>query len=292
MTKTIDTLVEDIYDLFKNQPYFEDKSEIFLNSFGDNLMGGMYNRFFKKRDNTPKLRMSSIGKQDRQLWYDHHPDGSKEDFLSSTLIKFSYGDMIEEMVLLYAKLAGHTVEREQEEISVEGVKGHIDVMIDGVVVDIKSASTYSFQKFATGDLLKEGNDPFGYQGQLAGYVEALTPGKGGAFLAVDKTLGKLTLLQVPAETLQKYAVRDRINYLKEMVVQDVVPDKCYSPVPDGKSGNEKLAVGCSYCAHKFRCWPEVKTYYYSTGPRYLTTVKREPKVEQANSSPFKEMDSK
>jgi hypothetical protein len=40
----------------------------------------------------------------------------------------------------------------------------------------------------------------------------------------------------------------------------------------------KLDTGCSYCPHKFNCWPDLKTYYYSTGPRYLTKVVREPRV--------------
>lgn len=279
MNKTIDTLVDDIYALFDGEHNPHDPA--LHEEFGKNLQDVMHERFNTTRDNKGRLRMSNIGRPDRQLWMDIHSEGPKEEFQPQTLIKFAYGDMIEQQMLLYIKLAGHTVEHEQGEIEVDGIKGHIDCLIDGVVVDIKSASSFSWQKFDSGALLEPGNDPFGYVAQLAGYVEALTPGKDGAFLAVDKTLGKITLLRVPAEVLAQYRVRDRIEHIKQVVAdEDTVPDHCYQPVPDGKSGNMKLAVGCSYCSHKFACWPDLKTYIYSTGPRYLTKVVREPKVQQ------------
>lgn len=273
--KSIDTLVEDIYGLFNGDVKFD--PELF-EKFGGNVRDLMDSRFHTKRDGAPYLRMSNIGRPDRQLWYDMNPQGAKEEFTPSTLIKFAYGDLIEQMILLYAKMAGHTVEHEQGEVEVDGIKGHIDAVIDGVVVDVKSASSFSWQKFDSGALLEEGNDPFGYVAQLAGYVEAITPGREGAFLAVDKTLGKLTLLRVPPDTLKNFYVRNRIEHIKEVVVQPEPPERCYDEVPDGKSGNMKLPTGCSYCPHKFYCWPEIKTYYYSTGPRYLTKVVREPKV--------------
>lgn len=275
--KQLDTLVEDIYGLFAGDLAFD--KELF-EKFGGNVRDLMDERFHTKRDGDPHLRMSNIGRKDRQLWYDMNWKGEKEKFIPSTLIKFSYGDLIEQMILLFAKMAGHDVSREQEEIEVDGIKGHIDAMVDGVVVDVKSASSFSWQKFDSGALLEPGNDPFGYVAQLAGYVEALTPGKDGAFLAVDKTLGKLTLLRVPAEVLARYNVRERIAYVKEMVESEVLPEKCYPDVPDGKSGNMKLGTGCSYCSHKFHCWENLKTYYYSTGPRYLTKVVREPRVSE------------
>lgn len=276
MTKSIDTLVEDIYGLFGTDQRFDLN---LFSTFGDNLRDLMDQRFHQKYDGAPYLRMSNIGRADRQLWYDINGDPAQREKLTpSTLVKFAYGDLIEQMVLLYAKMAGHSVEREQEEVVVEGIKGHIDAVIDGVVVDVKSASTYSWQKFDNKLLLEPGNDPFGYVAQLAGYVEAVSPGADGAFLAVDKTLGKLTLLRVPAEILQQYKVRERIHHIKEVVANPEVPPRCHSDVPDGKSGNMKLATPCSYCAHKFVCWPGVKTYYYSNGPRYFTKIVKEPRV--------------
>jgi hypothetical protein len=274
----LETLVEDIYSLFGTDKKFN--LELF-EEFGGNLRDLMDFRFHQKRTDDPYLRMSNIGKPDRQLWYSMNYQGPDiEPLTSPTLIKFAYGDVIEQMILLFAKMAGHEVSHEQQEVEIDGIKGHIDAIIDGCVVDVKSASTFSFKKFETGALLEPGNDPFGYVAQLAGYVEALTPGRDGAFLAVDKTLGKIALLRVPASVLKQYKVRSRIKYAKEMVQQDKVPERCYDDVPEGKSGNRKLDTGCSYCPYKFHCWPEVRAYYYSSGPKYLTKVVREPRVDE------------
>ena len=47
-------------------------------------------------------------------------------------------------------------------ITVNGVDGHIDCVIDGELVDIKSALlTYGLKKFKDGSVAK-GQDPFGY----------------------------------------------------------------------------------------------------------------------------------
>lgn len=276
MEKSLDTLVEDIYSLFGT----DEKFDLGLfEGFGNNVRDLMDQRFHQKYEGGPYLRMSNIGRADRQLWYDINGDpANKEKLLPATLVKFAYGDLVEQMILLYAKMAGHKVEREQEEVVVDGIKGHIDAVIDNVVVDVKSASTYSWQKFDNKLLLEPGNDPFGYLAQLAGYVEAISPGADGAFLAVDKTLGKITLLRVPAAILQRYKVRERIQHIKEVVASPEMPPRCHNDVPEGKSGNMKLGTQCSYCAHKFSCWPNLKTYFYSNGPRYLTKVVKEPRV--------------
>jgi hypothetical protein len=77
--------------------------------------------------------------------------------------------------------------------------------------------------------------------------------------------------------LISYDMGERINQIKNMAERSTPPDVCYETVPDGKSGNQKLAVGCSYCVYKKQCWPSVRGFLYSTGPRYLTEVIHEPK---------------
>ena len=276
MTKQIDTLVSDIYEMFTEDHYPHDAT--LFTHFGQNVEELFHARFNSVRS-APHLRMSNIGRPDRQLWYDINSTAPKEALPPPTFIKFAYGDMIEQMILLYAKMSGHVVEQEQAEVEVEGVKGHIDAVIDGVLVDVKSASSFSFQKFLTGALFLPGNDPFGYVAQLCGYIEA-TGVKRGGFLAVDKTLGKICFCEIPQEIIKKFKVRERILRIKEVVASSSIPPRCYSDVPDGKSGNMKLDTGCSYCGHKEVCWPELKTYYYSTGPRYFTKVIREPRVSE------------
>ena len=273
MAKTIDTLIEDIYALFGT----DDKFDLDLfHKFGGALTDVMSLRFNEERKGGT-LRLSNIGKPDRQLWYEVNDPKGGETLPPQAHIKFMYGDMQEHLCILLAKLAGHDVQFEQETVEINGVKGHIDCTIDGCLVDVKSASRFAFSKFKEGTLLEPGNDAFGYIGQLAGYVHAKTPGKDGYFLAVNKDLGHLALLKVPAAKLAEYNVEARIEYDKEMV-QGPMPPKCYNDVEDGKSGNRKLDTGCSYCKRKFDCWDNLKTYYYSSGPRYLTRVVKEPKV--------------
>lgn len=285
--KTIDTLVEDIYALFG-----EEKITVapeYLTKFSTELTELVASRFLRDDRGPAVLRLSNIGKPDRQLWYDMNWKEELEGFSAPTLIKFMYGDILEHMMLLFARQAGHTVDFEQAEVEVEGVTGHPDAVIDGVVVDVKSASSYSFEKFRSGALLDPGNDPFGYLGQLAGYVEAINPDADGAFLAVDKTLGKVCLLRVPNEVLRQYMVRDRIAHIKQTIAEDVPPPRCYEAKPDGKSGNFVLATGCSYCKHKEHCWADandgqgLRTFAYSNGPKFFTHVAREPRVAEGGT---------
>ena len=74
-----------------------------------------------------------------------------------------------------------------------------------------------------------------------------------------------------------------IEQRKDVVSCDTPPDRGFSPVPDGKSGNMKLPFNCSYCDGVDLCWPEKRTFLYSDGPRYLTTVKRLPKVTEVTN---------
>lgn len=271
----IETLIDDIYSLFNGEKNIPFDNALF-DRFGGNLTEIMTDRFNEERKGGT-IRISNIGKPDRQLWFEVNDPAGGEKLSPQAYIKFMYGDMQEQLCILLAKLAGHEVEYEQAEIEINGIKGHLDCTIDGYVVDVKSTSRFAFQKFKDGSLLLPGNDAFGYVGQLAGYVHAKTPGKGGYILAINKDLGHLTLLFVPPELLAQYQVEERIEHNKQMV-NGPMPDKCYEDVEDGKSGNRKLDIGCSYCARKFKCWPDLKIYYYSNGPRYLTKVVKEPKV--------------
>lgn len=228
------------------------------------------------------LRMSNIGKGARQLWYDKRY-GREENLPPATIFKFIYGDLIESLLLFLARVSGHDVKDRQAEVVVDGIKGHIDAEIDGVTVDVKSASTHSYRKFADGSLID--NDPFGYIEQLAGYCEARdTP---GAFLAADKQNGHITYLEISREELKSAVnVPERIAYIKAAVESDELPERCYDDEEEGQSGNRALGINCSYCPHAKRCWSNsnnglgLRTFLYANGPKFLTKVVREPKVRE------------
>jgi len=234
-----------------------------------------------KRERDSYLRMSNLGKPDRQLYYEINGGVDKELLSADTRLKFLWGDIVEALLVYLVKESGHEVTDEQAELEIEGVLGHMDLSIDGVPTDIKSASDYGFKKFKEGTLADEGNDPFGYMAQISSYAHAKGTTK-AAFLALNKNNSKLALM--PVDEMDMINVPDRIKHMKEVVAQPEPPERCFEPVADGKSGNMKLNIQCSYCSFKDGCWSDVndgvglRLFLYGNGPRWLTTVEREPDV--------------
>jgi hypothetical protein len=239
-----------------------------------------------REERTPGLRMSSIGNPCiRKLWLEYHYPERIEQLSPDTRLKFLYGDLTEEFLLFLAELAGHTVEGRQDTQEISGVYGHRDAVIDGVVVDVKSASTYSFNKFA-GHLTRD-TDAFGYITQLQSYLHAgqlddkVKDKSRGAFLVCDKTLGHITLDIHPYEP---FDWEKEYEYRKSVVYGPDLPVRSFQPVPEGKSGNEKLPINCSYCSVKHLCHDNLRTFLYYSGPVYLTKVVREPNVPEVISN--------
>lgn len=278
MTKTLDTLVDDVYSLFDPKIKHEVNDQ-YIEEFGENIKTILRESLLGRDEtNADVLRFSALGKPDRQLWYDAQGTDA-EELLAKTRFKFLYGHVIEQLVLFLIKEAGHTVEAEQMEIEVDGVKGHIDAIIDGVLVDVKSASPYGYKKFENNTIHED--DPFGYIVQISGYSNVVTPDKGPAFIAFDKVHGDLCVTPISVSITEAHPPGPRIEHLKKVIASKEPPERCYKDIPDGKSGNMKLDTGCSYCKYKKACWPGLRTFLYSTGPRYLTKVVREPDVFEA-----------
>lgn len=277
-------LPEDIYRLF-DETITHEPSEANLESFATNLKDLLRTRLAARPKVQRPIRFSSLGKPDRQVWFDAHPvDGGKEVLRGSTYVKFLYGDVIEQVLLFLAKESGHEVTSEQMGVELDGITGSIDAIIDGTVVDVKSASPFGYAKFRDNKLLE--NDPFGYVYQLAGYSSLLRPNQSAAWLAMDKVAGEICITPLDSSAIKYHLPAPRIAHLKSVVAHDEPPALCYQPEPDGKSGNMKLPTPCSYCSHKFRCHPGVRTFLYSNGPRYLTTVAKLPDVFEVTGVPI------
>lgn len=281
-TKDISTLVEDIYAVVEKKGGWDTTiSDFFKESVGSS----MDRRFRNEDDSKPNsLRMSNIGSPcKRKLWYYINNPEEKSKLQPNTLLKFAYGDILESLILSLAKAAGHKVEGEQDEVVVNGIVGHRDAVIDGVTIDVKSASSMSFETFKKNGL--RSNDKFGYIMQLTGYVKAgqndplVTDKKGGAFLVVDKQHGHLCLDYYDL-TPELYLFDKRVNEVKVFTSLPMTPARDIKPVPDGKSGNMKLNTTCSYCDYRWKCWPGLRGFAYSNGPTYLTKVVRVPAVPE------------
>lgn len=274
--KTIETLVDDIKEVLDNGKEVPDE---LADAFGKGMAELVKRRFSPRGARPGTLRMSNMGKPDRQLWYEVNKPEAAEKLLPATIMKFFIGDIIEEAVLFLAKLSGHDVQGEQDTMKLGGIVGHRDAVIDGVTVDVKSASPYSFEKFKKG--LKASEDPFGYTMQIQSYVLAgeddpvVADKSRGAFLVNQKVSGDLHLDIHPKTMIP---ILDIYEHKKKVVTLPEVPDRCFEPEPQGKSGNLKLGINCSYCPFKKECWPGLRTFLYANGPVFLTHVEREPDV--------------
>ena len=279
------SLVDDIYKAVSTKQA-ADTVDLYdeIDRFGENCKRLMVNLFTEKRDGRT-LRMSNIGRDDRYLWNVVNNPGVSEELTPNTYVKFMYGHLIEELLLFLTRVAGHEVTDEQKKCTVSGITGSMDCKIDGVVTDVKSVSTFGFKKFKDGSLAFD--DPFGYVAQIKGYGHSEGGDSRFGWLAMDKQNGHLTYLMYDAEDTQApvyekigYDIEEHIARIKEVVEQKEPPEHCHEPVADGKSGNMKLAVGCSYCPYKKVCWPDVRGFAYANGPRYLVEVVNEPQVQE------------
>ena len=281
---TLSTVVSDIYQelemLSEGKPLPLTESDI------DKTMVGIKAALMdwatpRKRNTDFTVRMSNVGKPSRQLWYEKRDPEGRGGIDGATQIKFLYGHLLEEVVLMLVRMAGHKVTDEQKEVVVNGITGHMDCKINGEVVDVKTASRFAFNKFRDGRLAQD--DPFGYLGQLAGYEKAEGTENGG-FLVLNKESGELCMY-LP-DDLDKPNIDTRISELLPALELDTPPALCYDPIPDGKKGNMKLAKGCSWCKYKYKCHSDsndgtgLRTFKYSNGLAYLTEVVAEPKVEE------------
>jgi hypothetical protein len=281
---TLSTVVSDIY---KELEGLSDGTALPLTEADiDKTMVGMKAALMdwatpRKRNTDFTVRMSNVGKPPRQLWYEKRDPQGRGGIDGATQIKFLYGHLLEEIVLMLVRMAGHTVTDEQKEVVVDGITGHMDCKINGEVVDVKTASRFAFNKFRDGRLAQD--DPFGYLGQLAGYEKAEGTENGG-FLVLNKESGELCMF-LP-DDLDKPNIDTTIAELLPALELDVPPALCYDPVPDGKKGNMKIAKGCGWCKYKHECFKDsndgqgLRTFKYSNGYTYLTEVVVEPKVEE------------
>ena len=279
----IQTLIQDIYTTIQRKDgWFNDE---LARDFSSNVGARLQDQLGEKQG-PPTLRLSQMGPRcPKALWHSIHRPELAEALPPQAEIKYSYGHIIEALVIVLAEAAGHRVEGKQDVITLDGVSGHRDCVIDGCTVDIKSSSSLGMVKFKTGSIAQD--DPFGYLDQLDGYVVGsyadplvLVKDK-GYLLAVDKTLGHMVLYE---HRIREERIRSRIREHKRIVSLATPPACTCGTVEHGKSGNIKLDTKASYSLYKHVCFPNLRTFLYSDGPVYLTKVERLPDVPEITRS--------
>lgn len=269
-------VIPDIYNLVGRQDgWFDD-------TLAKSLAQSVSSRLkthFNAAEKEGRLRLSKMGPScPKALWCSvHHPEFAAP-LPPWSKIKYSYGHILEALAITLARAAGHSVEGEQDELDVDGVKGHRDLVLDGLTVDVKSISSLGFQD------LKKGNFAFlntwGYLAQLDAYVvgalhDPLVKVKDkGGLLFIDLQKGHLFFYE---HKVRHDYIRERVREAKQIADVREAPECRCGTVADGKSGNIILDTRASYNSYRYFCNPGLRTFIYSSGPRYFTKVVRTPR---------------
>ena len=140
------------------------------------------------------------------------------------------------------------------------IKGEYDMVLDGRVDDVKSASPWSYKnKFVNLESLAK-SDSFGYISQLVGYAKAAEL-DGGGWGVVNKANGEFKY--VDASSVDEPTVMQEIEETVEYINEDKPFERCFEAIPETHfrklTGNLKLGSECGFCSFKHKCWPNLQT---------------------------------
>ena len=244
-SKSINTVVPDVYEVMKSKDYSGDLSTIAMQA-GREVEEAIKNAF-EPYENKNELRMSSIGRCERAQWY-AVKGYTPEELEGSVYLTFLQGHILEAVLVALIKLAGHDVQDQQKKHTVEGINGSQDCTIDGELVDIKTASAWSWDNKFAEDGIKD--DAFGYIKQLSGYGKT-EDRKDGYFLAFNKNKSTLKLCrQKLEEDIDTYIVD-----LKDKMESDTPPMRLANATTFSKAeAKEKLCMTCAFCGFKEDCY--------------------------------------
>lgn len=275
--KNIHTLIPDIYKMLpKKDGWFTDQ---IASQLADDIVRRLKTNF-NEPATPPTLRLSRMGPMcPRALWCSIHKPEEAEELPPWAHMKYSFGHIEEAKALALARASGHSVEGEQDEVHVDGVKGHRDCVLDGCIVDVKSVHSRYLSKLKNASV--DEMDAFGYLSQLDGYLlgshaDPLVTVKDRAYLwLIDRQMGHMRLYE---HRLREDHIRRRVAESKRVVGLDSPPPCTCGTVAEGASGNRRLDTKASYSQFKYFCFPDLRTFIYANGPVYLTKVARKPEV--------------
>ena len=233
-------------------------SEDTVKQIGQDVMDAMKRQFGGGNNrNEFKLRMSNIGRPTCQLWFDKNEPEKALPKPTTFVMNMMLGDIVEAVFKGILKEAGVKYE-DSEQVSLDlgedNINGTYDLVIDGAVDDVKSASDWSYRnKFSSCEDLASG-DSFGYIAQLVGYAKAAKKKLGGWWV-VNKATGDFKY--VPASSVNQQEELDKIKATVDTVNSNAF-QRCFEPVAEyfrGKpTGNTILNSGCRFCSYRQDCW--------------------------------------
>jgi len=249
-----------------------------INRVGEEIKESLKRQFAggNKRDGF-RLRMSNIGRPSCQLWFEKNKPETALPRPTTFVMNMMIGDIVESV--FKGLLTEANVEYKDSDNVVlkidddNTISGSYDLVVDGAVDDIKSASDWSYKyKFDSYESLASG-DSFGYVGQLAGYAKA-SGYKAGGWWVVNKANGQFKY--VPANIDMDKELDKVKQSIKAVESKDLV--RCFEPEPEtfrGKeTGNMVLNKNCTFCSYRQSCWETLQEL-----PAQMSQAK-EPKMVQ------------
>lgn len=207
------------------------------------------------------LRMSNIGRPKCQLWFDKNKPELASPMQPYFLMQMLIGDITEAVFKGLLRAAGVNfgdTETVLLHIADTTIKGSYDLLLDGMVDDIKSASPWSYKnKFDSYEHLSD-NDGFGYVGQLVGYATAKGAPVGGWWV-INKSNGEFKYLKAnPDVEAELGKLEETVRYINN----DEPFKRCFEAEPEtfyGKvTGNIVVPEACHFCAYKKSCWDTMR----------------------------------
>ena len=219
-------------------------------------------RQFSGEKRTFGLRMSNIGRKRCQLWFDKNSPESKLADSPFFIINMILGDIIEAVfkgLLRASKVEFEDSEHVELQTKHKKVEGTYDLVLNGKVDDVKSASPWAYENKFTDFATLQGKDSFGYISQLVGYAKAKGVPVGGWWV-INKANGNFKYVSASDVDMDSEyeKIEDTISYIEK----DEPFERCYEPVEEtyyGKpSGNMKLGIECSLCNYREKCWDNLQ----------------------------------
>jgi len=226
-----------------------------------------------------KLRMSNIGRPKCQLWFEKNDPKDKTPFPPHFLMNMLLGDIVEAVFKGLLRASGVQFEDNNNVTLKLGddkeIKGEYDLVLDGKVDDIKSASPWSYNnKFVNLETLQQG-DSFGYIPQLVGYAKGADKDVGGWWV-VNKGTGQFKY--VNASSVDSKEVLDNIEKTYDYINNDEPFKRCFDAIEETfykkPTGNKKLTTECGFCSYKHKCWPTLQTR-----PSLVSQAREKPMID-------------
>ena len=208
-----------------------------------------------------RLRMSNLGRPTCQLWFDKNKPEVASPKPNNFMMNMMLGDIVEAVFKGLLRGAGVKYE-EPEHVTLEvgdtKIAGTYDLVIDGAVDDVKSASGWSYDnKFIDFYTVKMG-DPFGYVAQLIGYAKAAKK-KVGGWWVINKANGKFKYVSAKEGDVEDtmITIQKTINTVKANKFERCFEDSAetWRTKP---TGNRRLGITCGFCDYKHACWENLK----------------------------------